>query len=42
MFERLRALYAAGKLDDAGLAGAVARGWITQAEADVILGGEEE
>lgn len=41
MFERLRALYEAGKLDDAGLANAVARGWITQADADLIMGGPE-
>lgn len=37
MFERLRRLYAAGRLDETGLTAAVARGWITQAEADLIL-----
>ncbi len=37
MFERLRRLYAAGRLDETGLTAAVARGWITQDEADQIL-----
>lgn len=37
MRERLRALYRAGRLDEAGLAAAVNRGWITQADADEIL-----
>jgi hypothetical protein len=36
MFERLLALYAAGRLDDAGLDRAVARHWISQAQADAI------
>lgn len=41
MFERLQALYRAGRLDDAGLQSAVSRAWITQAQADQILSGEE-
>lgn len=41
MFDRLLALYRSGRLDDAGLAAAVARGWISREEADTILAGEE-
>lgn len=41
MFERLRTLYRAGRLDEAGLIAAVSRGWITQADADTILGESE-
>ena len=41
MFERLRALYRAGRLDESGLITAVARGWITQDDADMILGEPE-
>ncbi len=37
MFERLRRLYAAGRLDETGLMAAVTRGWITQDDADLIL-----
>lgn len=40
MRERLAALYAAGRLSDDGLAAAVARGWITEDEADNIQRGE--
>lgn len=36
MYERLRALYLDGRLTDGGLAAAVARGWVTQAQADQI------
>lgn len=36
MFERLKALYLAGRLDDAGLDRAVARGWITAEQAEAI------
>jgi hypothetical protein len=36
MFERLLALHAAGRLTDAALNRAVQRGWISQAQADVI------
>ena len=37
MFERIEALYKAGKLDAVGVEKAVARGWITQEQADQIL-----
>jgi hypothetical protein len=33
MYERLLALYLAGRLDDAGLDAATARGWITADQA---------
>lgn len=38
MFERLKALHAAGRLTPAQLAAAVTRGWITQDQADEIVG----
>ncbi len=38
MLERLKALYDSGRLSAAQLSAAVARGWITQDEADVIVG----
>lgn len=41
MFERLRTLYRTGRIDEAGLITAIARGWITQADADMILGEPE-
>lgn len=41
MFERLRQLYLAERLDESGLAAAVTRGWITQDEADIILSSPE-
>ena len=37
MFERIEALYTAGKLDAVGVEKAVTRGWITQEQADQIL-----
>jgi hypothetical protein len=36
MYDRLRTLYLAGSLSDAGLDNAVTKGWITQAQADQI------
>jgi hypothetical protein len=36
MYERLTALYAAGRIDATGIANAVTRGWITQQQADAI------
>lgn len=36
MKDYLARMYREGKLDDTGLDAAVARGWITQAEADEI------
>lgn len=36
MYERLRALYHAGRLDDAGLDAAVTRGWISVEQATEI------
>ena len=36
MYEKLRDLYLSGRLNDAGLDNAVARGWITQEQADQI------
>lgn len=38
MRERLAVLYAAGRLSDDGLAAAVARGWITEDDAEQIRG----
>lgn len=37
MFERLKRLYNEGKLDAQGIENAVAKGWITQEQADEIL-----
>lgn len=39
MFEMLAKMYAAGTLDDEGLARAVDKGWITQDQADEITAG---
>lgn len=36
MYDYLKRLYFEGRLSDAGLDNAVAKGWITQAEADQI------
>ena len=41
MFERLKRLYKEGKLDKTGIENAVAKGWITQEQADEITGEEE-
>ena len=38
MLQRLIALYDSGRIDAAGIAAAVARGWITQEQADGITG----
>jgi hypothetical protein len=40
MFERLRVLYATGRLGLEGLNAAVARGWITIKELDEIVSQE--
>lgn len=40
MYDRLRSLYLAGSLSDAGLDNAVTKGWITQAQADEIRAAE--
>lgn len=37
MYNRLKRLYLAGQLSDAGLANAVKRGWITQEQMDEII-----
>lgn len=36
MYERLKAMYLDGRLNDAGLNNAVTKGWITQDQADEI------
>ncbi len=41
MFERLKRLYDAGKLDAAGIQNAVAKGWITAEQAQLILSRED-
>lgn len=38
MFDRLKALYDAGRLTSTQLAAAVTRGWISQDQADLIVG----
>lgn len=40
MYERLKLLYNEGRLNEAGLANAVVKGWITQEQADQIINGE--
>lgn len=42
MFERLKRLYNAGKLDEAGIRNAVAKGWLTQEQAEEILNPPDE
>ena len=37
MFERLKRLYADGKITQEGINNAVAKGWITQEQADEII-----
>ena len=39
MFERLKRLYEAGKIDEAGIHRAVENGWITPEQAAEIIGG---
>lgn len=41
MFERLKRLYNLGKLDATGIQNAVAKGWITQEQAEQIISQEE-
>ena len=41
MFERLKRLYDEGKLDEAAIQNAVAKGWLTEAQADEILNPKE-
>lgn len=42
MFETLKRLYDTGALSEAGLENAVAKGWITEGQADEIRGGANE
>ena len=42
MYERLKRLYREGKIDEQGLENAVAKGWITQEQADEIMGDAQE
>ena len=37
MFERLKRLYNAGKLDETAIRNAVTKGWLTEAQAEEIL-----
>lgn len=39
MYERLNRLYKMGKLTETGLANAVIKGWITEAEKQEIMAG---
>jgi len=41
MYETLKRLYREGRLTDTGLARAVERGWIMQAQADEIKASKE-
>lgn len=41
MFERLKRLYNAGKLDEAAIRNAVAKGWLTEEQAAEILAPKE-
>jgi uncharacterized protein YciI len=38
MFERLKALYNSGRLSASGIQNAVTKGWLTQEQANEILG----
>ena len=42
MFERLKRLYNEGKIGEAELNNAVAKGWITEEQKDIIMGVNEE
>ena len=42
MFERLKRLYAEGKINETGINNAVAKGWITQEQADEIINPQDE
>lgn len=37
MYDRVRSLYLAGKLSDAGLDAAVTRGWATEEQHDALV-----
>lgn len=41
MYERLERLYKEGKIDDKGLDNAVAKGWITEVQAEEIRAAKE-
>ena len=42
MFERLKRLYADGKITQEGVNSAVAKGWITQEQANEIINPQNE
>ena len=42
MFERLKRLYESGQLDQKGIENAVAKGWISQEQAEEILAPKDE
>lgn len=43
MYEKLKKLYEAGKIDENGIRNAVAKGWITEEQAEEIInGGQRE
>lgn len=42
MFERIKELFVSGRLSEAGLNKAVAKGWITEAEAEEISGNSDK
>lgn len=39
MFDRLKKLYDEGRITDEGLQNAVTKGWITQEQMEIIIGG---
>ncbi len=41
MFETIKRLYNAGKLTDKGITAAVAKDWITKAQADTLTQGSK-
>lgn len=40
MFDLVARMYRTGKIDEAGVQAAVTRGWITQDQADEIIGSD--
>ena len=42
MFERLKRLYAEGKIDESAIRNAVAKGWLTEEQANEILNSPDE
>lgn len=42
MFETIRRLYQAGRLTEAGVQAAAAKGWITQEQVREIVGGDTD